>query len=271
MVGPRRVLGLVHVHVDPPLTPASFLLPRRRLLLGLGLLLLALALAAAIANGQVLLTWDEPIQRTVEAHRTPALDDFFRTMSRLGSTIPVLALGSLLTVVTWRRCPAVAVAVAVATISRPLLEFVLKAGVDRPRPDFERMVAGNGPSFPSGHPMASVALWGLLPVIVGLYTQRRAIWWASVVVAGTLIAGISASRVYLGVHWFSDVVGGLLVGTFFLVGVDTVFKRTHCRYPCRVGCSDTDDEADDADAEVDVDDSASRSRAATAAASASSA
>jgi undecaprenyl-diphosphatase len=259
----------VHVHIDPPLTPASFLLPRRRLLFVLGGLLLALALAAAIAHGQVLLTWDEPIQRTVEANRTAALDDFFLTVSRLGSTIPVLVLGSALTLITWRRCPAVAVAVAVATVSRPLLEFTLKATIDRPRPDFQRLVAGNGPSFPSGHPMASVALWGLLPVIVGLYTKRRAIWWASVVVAGTLIAGISASRVYLGVHWFSDVVGGLLVGTFFLVGVDTVFKRTHCRYPCRVGCSDTE-----SDAEPDVasgDASASRSRAATAAASASSA
>lgn len=236
----------MHVHIDPPLTPASFLLPRRRLLLVLGLLFLSLALAAAIANGQVLLTWDEPIQRTVEANRTAALDDFFRTISRFGSTIPVLVLGSVLTLVTWRRCPAVAVAVLVAMLSRPLLEFTLKATVDRERPDFERMVAGNGPSFPSGHPMASVALWGLLPVIVGLYTKRRDIWWASVALAGVLIAGISASRVYLGVHWFSDVVGGLLVGAFFLIAVDTVFKRTHCRYPCRVGCSDTETADDEA-------------------------
>jgi undecaprenyl-diphosphatase len=238
-VVPRTVFLLVHVHLDPPLTPASFLLPRRRLLIGMGLALLALALAAAIANGQVLLTWDEPIQRTVEANRTAALDDFFRTVSRLGSTIPVLVIGSALTLVTWRRCPAVAVAVLLAMLSRPLIEFTLKATVDRPRPDFERMVAGNGPSFPSGHPMASVALWGLLPVIVGLYTQRRAIWWASVALSGTLIAGISASRIYLGVHWFSDVIGGLLVGAFFLIGVDTVFKRTHCRYPCQVGCGET--------------------------------
>jgi membrane-associated phospholipid phosphatase len=82
--------------------------------------------------------------------------------------------------------------------------------------------------------MAAVALWGLLPVVVALYTRRRSIWWASVVVSATLIAGISASRVYLGVHWFSDVVGGLVVGTFFLLGVDTVLIRAHRRYPCRM-------------------------------------
>src|SRR5690606_23141151 len=142
---------------------------------------------------------------SVESSRTSLLDDVFLSVSRLGSTIPVLTLGVLGSLVTWRRCRAVGVAFLVATFSRPAIEFVLKLVVDRERPDLERMVAGNGPSFPSGHVMAAVALWGLLPLLVSLYTRRRAIWWASVAVAGALIAGIAASRVYLGVHWFSDV------------------------------------------------------------------
>jgi undecaprenyl-diphosphatase len=218
--------------MDPPLSPASVLLPRRWLLLTLGVALAMLAVAAAARGGQVLLTWDEPIQRGIESNRTGFLDQFFLTMSRFGSTIPVLILGGLATVITWRRCPAVALAVAAATLSRPLLEFTLKATVDRSRPDYERMVNGTGPSFPSGHVMAAVALWGLLPLVVALYTRRRAIWWGSVGIAAVLIGGITASRVYLGVHWFSDVTAGLVVGTFFLLGVETVFRRAHVRYPC---------------------------------------
>src|SRR5262245_46377893 len=232
---PRR-----HVHAAPPATPLSVLRSRPWLVYALAGAFAALALAAATRGGQILLTWDVPIQRWVEGHRTPGLDTFFLTVSRLGSTVTVLVAGTLASVVTWRRCRAVGVALLVATFSRPLLEFTIKAVVDRSRPDLHRLVAGNGPSFPSGHVMAAVALWGLLPVIVGLYTRRRDLWWASVVVAGTLIGGISASRIYLGVHWFSDVLGGLLVGTFFLIGVDTVFSRTHLRYPCRVGCPDAD-------------------------------
>jgi undecaprenyl-diphosphatase len=224
----------VHVHSAPPLTPATFLLTRRRLLLALAVLLGALAIAAAVAGGQVLLTWDDPIQRGVEANRTSDLDRFFLGVSRLGSTIPVLILGSVAALLTWRRCPAVGLAIAVATFSRPLIEFVLKATVDRARPDYERMVAGNGPSFPSGHVMAAVALWGLLPVVVALYTDRRALWWASVALSGGLIVGIAASRVYLGVHWFSDVTGGLVVGAFFLLGVEAVYHRAHSRLPCRL-------------------------------------
>ena len=55
---------------------------------------LALAVAAAMAGSQVLLTWDEPIARWVEARRTALLDDVFRTFSRLGSTIPVLVVAT---------------------------------------------------------------------------------------------------------------------------------------------------------------------------------
>jgi undecaprenyl-diphosphatase len=83
--------------------------------------------------------------------------------------------------------------------------------------------------------MAAIALWGLLPVVVALYTRRRAVWWAAAALAGTLIAGISASRIYLGVHWFSDVTGGLIVGAFLLLAIDTLLHKAHDRHPCRLG------------------------------------
>jgi membrane-associated phospholipid phosphatase len=221
-----------HVHASPPCTPCSILLPRRYLMALLGVLLAGLAVAAALNGGALLLLWDEPIQRGVEASRTSGLDELFRTFSRLGSTVFVLAVGSLAAAVTWRRCRAVGVALLVATFSRPLLEAAIKLLISRDRPDFDRLVQGTGYSFPSGHVMAAVALWGLMPLVVSLYTRRRWLWWASVVVSGGLILGIAASRVYLGVHWFSDVTGGLIVGTFFLLGVETVLVRQHARYPC---------------------------------------
>ena len=223
-----------HVHTAPPFTPSSLLLRRRRLLIVLGALLVALATAAALGNGQALLTWDEPIQKGVEANRTTALNEVFLAVSRLGSTVFVLVAGTLGAILTWRKCRAVATALLVATFARPAIEFIVKGLVGRDRPDFDRLVAGTGYSFPSGHVMAAIALWGLLPVVVALYTRRRAIWWASVAVSATLIAGIAASRVYLGVHWFSDVTAGLVVGTFFLLGVDKILIRAHRRFPCRM-------------------------------------
>jgi undecaprenyl-diphosphatase len=220
------------LHRNPPATPAGFYRNRLPLLLAIGTLFAFFAIAAAIASGWLLLHWDEPIQRWVESQRTDDLDRFFRQMSGLASTRYVLVLAPLLAVLAWPRCRAVALAVAVAAIARPLLEFTLKEVVGRDRPNLSRMVNGEGFSFPSGHVMAAVALWGLVPVVVGLYTRRRAIWWASVVVSGIIIVFVAASRVYLGVHWFSDALAGLLLGSFFLLGVEAFMGYAHRRHGC---------------------------------------
>jgi undecaprenyl-diphosphatase len=220
------------LHGSPPATPSSFYRNRRPLLVAIGALFAFLAVAAASASGSLLLVWDEPIQRAVESSRTAFLDSFFLAVSGLAATSAVLVLAPLLFALAWPRCRAVALAVVTASVARPLLEFVLKEVVERPRPDLSRMVNGTGFSFPSGHVMAAVALWGLLPVVVGLYTRRRALWWASVVVAGTIIVLVAASRVYLGVHWFSDVVAGLLLGSFFLLGVEAVLRFAHQHGGC---------------------------------------
>ena len=168
----------------------------------------------------------------VEARRSSTLDDVFLTLSASGRRSTVLVLGTTAGLLTWRRCRAVSVALLVATFSRPLLESVIKLLVGRDRPDLDRMVPGVGYSFPSGHVLAAVALWGLMPLVVSLYTRRRWVWWLSVAVSGGLILGIAASRVYLGVHWFTDVSAGFIVGTFFLLAVDTLVVRQHARYPC---------------------------------------
>jgi undecaprenyl-diphosphatase len=225
------------LHCDPPLTPAGFFAHRRLVLLGLGVLFISMAVAGWLNGGWLLLQWDAPIQHFVEGHRTVVADEIFRRLSFLASTVTVLVLGTVMAAVAWRRCRAVGVAVLLAMLSRPLLEFTLKALVSRDRPDFQRMVDGTGHSFPSGHVMAAVALWGLLPLVLTLYTRNRRVWWGSVIGSGILIVAIGASRVYLGVHWFSDVIGGLIVGTFFLLGTEWVLKRQHRRDPCVRGCS----------------------------------
>lgn len=95
----------------------------------------------------------------------------------------------------------------------------MKDRIGRLRPDIDRLGDGTGFSHPSGHVLAAVALWGLLPPLVALVIRRRSWWWASVVAGGVLIVSVSFSRVYLGVHWPSDIVQGRLLGTLYLVGL----------------------------------------------------
>jgi undecaprenyl-diphosphatase len=225
------------LHCEPPLTPAGFFAGRRPLLVGLAVLFVVLAVSAFVDGGALLLRWDEPIQRAVESHRESVADAVFRRISFLGSTRVVFGLGALLAVAAWRRCRAVGVVVVVAMLLRPLVEFVVKAVVGRDRPDLDRLVPGNGPSFPSGHVLAAVALWGLVPLVMTLYTRRRAVWWVAVWTSMALIVAIGASRTYLGVHWFTDVLGGMILGTFFLLGAERLHRWEHERRPCTHRCS----------------------------------
>ena len=122
--------------------------------------------------------------------------------------------------------------ILIATFSRPLLEFTLKAIVDRDRPDLERLVNGTGPSFPSGHVMAAAALVGTGPAGRHAVHPQPADLVGDDDRVGALILAIGASRTYLGVHWLSDVVAGFIVGAFFLRGAEWLLAEQHRRRPC---------------------------------------
>ena len=220
------------LHDEPPATPAGLLLRSPKTVPIIVGAFVVLALLAAINHGSVLLTWDEPIQRWVESRRTSELDDFFLYMSRFGGLQVVVAGIAVLLVLVWRTCRPLFVLLLVATLARPLVEWTLKATIDRDRPDFDRLVGGHGPSFPTGHVMAAIALWGLVPPVVALLTEKRVWWWIATVVSGTMILIVAASRIYLGVHWFSDVIGALLFGCIYLLVVEWLFHVGHRRYPC---------------------------------------
>lgn len=221
------------LHGRPPLTPAAVLLRTQLTLPAIAGAFVVLAVLAAVDGGQVLRTWDRPIQEWVEARRTHTLDGVFRGLSQLGG-ITVVATGlALVFILVFRACHALGLVLLAAMAARPGLEWLLKEAVDRSRPDLERLVAGTGPSFPSGHVMAAVAFWGLVPPVVALLTRRRAWWWASVVASAGIVLSVGASRVYLGVHWFTDVVAALLVGSLYLLAVELLLAWHHDRRGCR--------------------------------------
>jgi undecaprenyl-diphosphatase len=219
-------------HLDPPTSPSRVLFSPVTRLVVVALAFVAFALAAAIDGGSTLLHIDRPIERFVVDARTAWLDDTFRWISFFGST-PVVLLGGLtLAIVAWQRCRMVAALVVVATLARPLLEVTLKESIGRDRPSLARMVVGEGHSFPSGHVLAAAALWAMVPVVVSLYTQSRRVWWISAIGAVVAVLLIGASRVYLGVHWTSDVLAGVLAATMLLAALDAGFRWAHGRRLC---------------------------------------
>jgi len=227
----RRWEGILHRH--PPLTPAGVLLRHRVTVPGLLAAFGVLAVMASFDRGELLRAVDEPVSRALIDVRTPWLDSVVKAVSRLGGTTVVVVGLVVLLVPVWRRCHSLAYGLLAATIARPLVEWTLKELVDRARPEIDQLVSGPGPSFPSGHVMAAVALWGLLPPIVALVTHRRVLWWLSVALSAVVVTAVAFARVYLGVHWLSDVVGGLVFGSIYLLAVEWLLDRHHERRQCK--------------------------------------
>ena len=98
-----------------------------------------------------------------------------------------------------------------------ILNQLLKAILQRPRPTEYRIIEETGYSFPSGHSMVSMAFYGYLIYLIYKYVKNKYIKWISIVLLSILVCSIGISRIYLGVHYTSDVLGGFLISMSYLV------------------------------------------------------
>lgn len=98
---------------------------------------------------------------------------------------------------------------------------IVKALIDRPRPPIARLAEATGSSFPSGHSVRAVALYGVLAVLVTHVARSRHVRAAAWITAALLIAAVAGSRVALGVHYVTDVIAGALLGVAWIAIVLT--------------------------------------------------
>ena len=140
----------------------------------------------------------------------------------LGDPVGITVVAAGLALVLWRRgSPRLALYVVAARVGALVLSQGLKHVVDRARPVFDAPVAeALGPSFPSGHALGSSVFWTTCAVL--LMPRVR---WPRLLLAGAVLVAVlvAASRVLLGVHYLSDVTGGLLLGLGWAAVCTAVF------------------------------------------------
>lgn len=158
--------------------------------------------------------FDEGVLRWVAAHRIPWLESTLLELTFLGTgTVVVTIAGVAALFLALTRQRTAAALLLWSTLGAILLNNVLKAAFVRPRPElFTWGTHVRTTSFPSGHAMSAAAIYGTVAFLAARLAPHRRTRIAIYVVAAVLIVVVAASRVYLGVHYPTDVAAGLLVG-----------------------------------------------------------
>ena len=94
---------------------------------------------------------------------------------------------------------------------------ILKRIVQRPRPTEYRIIEETGYSFPSGHSMVSMAFYGYFLYLIYKYVKNKYLKYISIILLSILICSIGISRIYLGVHYTSDVLAGFMISISYLI------------------------------------------------------
>lgn len=195
----------------------------------------ALLFSAVMLTVFAVLVWETMFEKTMAAFdngifwlvryfTSPGLDQVMIFISDLGYGWPYAAIVvGVFLLLGWRRRWRDGVALAICLGGGAVLNWLLKHLFARARPDLFHVVAAAGYSFPSGHAMISLCFYGMAAYLAVRHIRSWHGRLAVISIVSLLIAAIGVSRIYLGVHYPSDVVAGYAAGSMWLAFCISLF------------------------------------------------
>ncbi|MBC8143290.1 MAG: phosphatase PAP2 family protein [Armatimonadetes bacterium] len=173
--------------------------------------------------------WDADVSRFVQRADTPLLTTLCEGLTALGTGGGLLILSLPVGVWLWRTRRPVGAILFPLTVAGHAINIAVKALFNRPRPGVDDHVlvilAAQGSSFPSGHAQAATLFFGFLAVLIAIHVRTRRARHVLIAAAVVVALAICYSRVYLGGHFLSDVVGGIAAGLICLWGWTQFYRR----------------------------------------------
>lgn len=174
---------------------------------------------------------DTQVLHWIADGRTSTATEVMRRVTALGSSAVIMPLTIVFaTALSLVRRSRLALYLVVVVLGASLLSALTKSIVGRPRPPVSARLAGVGDSaFPSGHTLQATATYAALAVVVGVVTSRAGALVVAWLCAGLVIVLVGCSRLYLGVHWLTDVLAGWALGTAWVGCVTLAFEPWFAR------------------------------------------
>ena len=165
---------------------------------------------------------DNGVYNYLTTNRNVTMTNIFIILTFLGSTLYIVILNIAIFVYTILRKKYQYSLFLANSLTSVLANNILKAIVQRPRPDVLRLVTETGYSYPSGHTMIAILFYGT--IIYFLFKYKVKGKWLVTSVLVLLMIGIAVSRIYLGVHYASDVIGGILMAISLILITTTLHE-----------------------------------------------
>ena len=211
------------VHIKPnQFTPGIFLLGA--LIVVMAALIVFGWIAEEVAEGGTK-QFDATIRNAIHSHASPALTEAMQLFSFLGSAGWVIGFGLIVVCLSpYFQRRRMAAFLVIAMIGASVLDSVLKLAFHRTRPLAFYGTSPSSFSFPSGHALGSFCFYGILAAVLADRMAGRKLKITIWIFAAFLVGMIGLSRIYLGVHYPSDVIAGYLAGGVWVTAVATIDK-----------------------------------------------
>jgi membrane-associated phospholipid phosphatase len=213
----------------------------RLFLIGLAASIVSVALFAWLADSVAdndVIALDASIRDFVHRHATPRLTVVMRVASAIGAPAVLTALSAAaVAVLLRRRRRRAAFLFLITMIGGLLIDAALKLGFHRTRPvSFFGTPLPDSYSFPSGHALISVCFFGSLAALATVRMRSRAMRVSIRLAAAAIALAIGLSRIYLGVHYPSDVIAGFAAAVIWVTAAAYAY-RAWLRRPAGSGCA----------------------------------
>lgn len=180
--------------------------------------LIGFSCMAILISRQKIVSFDSAVISFIQGLESALLTDIMKFFTFIGSTVSVAVLAMIalffLYIVLGHRSELILLAASV--LGSNLLFITLKLFFQRARPDLYRLIEVSGYSFPSGHATNACTLYGILAFLLWRHIPTRLGRTVLVISSIMIILTIGISRIYLGVHYPSDIIGGYCISAFWL-------------------------------------------------------
>lgn len=170
-------------------------------------------------KSDLLADYDQQITEYVISLRSPKLTEYFIFVTNVGDfygyviVLGIFTLMSIFVFKHWKYTVQIVLVLLLSAVSN----LILKRFIDRARPGIEHMVSVETLSYPSGHAMSAMAFYGFLMYLFYRFKINLFLKIGVILLLGILILSIGLSRIYLGVHFPSDIAGGYIAGFIWVV------------------------------------------------------